>query len=77
MEEAAVMQEHTAYWDQHLREGTAIVFGLVADPKGGWGLALVRVADEAAVRALEAGDPAIRSKRGLRYEILPMPGAKF
>jgi len=29
----------------------------VADPKGGWGLAVVRVANEAAVHALEAGDP--------------------
>jgi hypothetical protein len=35
------------------------------------------VADEAAVHALEAGDPAIQSKRGFRYEILPMPGAKL
>jgi len=25
---------------------------------------------------LEAGDPAIQSKRGFRYEVLPMPGAK-
>jgi hypothetical protein len=38
------MQEHVAYWDKHLREGTAFVFG---------------------------------SKRGFRYEILPMPGAKL
>jgi hypothetical protein len=60
-----------------LHEGTAIVFGSVADPKGGWGLGVVRVADEAAVHALEAGDPAIQSKRGFHYEILPMPGAKF
>jgi hypothetical protein len=29
-----------------------------------------------AVRMLEAGDPAIQSKRGFRYEVLPMPGAK-
>ncbi|HXN88992.1 MAG TPA: hypothetical protein VN890_06535 [Methylocella sp.] len=43
-EETAVMQEHVAYWDKHLREGTAIVFG---------------------------------SKRGFRYEIFPMLGAKF
>jgi uncharacterized protein YndB with AHSA1/START domain len=75
--EAAVMQEHVAYWDKHVREGTAIVFGPVADPSGAWGLGVVRVADEAAVHALEAGDPAIQSKRGFRYEILPMPGAKL
>jgi uncharacterized protein len=60
-----------------LQEGTAIVFRPVADPKGGWGLAVVRVADEAAVRLFEAGDPAIRSKRGFHYEVLPMLRAKF
>jgi hypothetical protein len=48
-----------------------------ADPKGAWGVGIVWTADEAAVHALEATDPAIRSKRGFRYEILPMPGAKF
>jgi len=31
----------------------------------------------AAVRALEAGDPAIQSKRGFRYEVLSMLRAKF
>jgi hypothetical protein len=31
----------------------------------------------AAVRVFEAGDPTIRSKRGFRYEILPMIRAKF
>jgi uncharacterized protein YciI len=60
-----------------LHEGTAIVFGPVADPKGAWGVGIVRAADEAAVHALEASDPAIQSKRGFRYEVLPMPSAKF
>jgi uncharacterized protein YndB with AHSA1/START domain len=76
-EEAAVMKEHMAYWEKRLHEGTAIVFGPVADPKGAWGLGVVRMADEAAVRVFEASDPAIQSKRGFRYEILPMPSAKF
>ena len=76
-EEGAVMTDHVAYWVNRLHEGTAIVFGPVADPRGTWGMGVVRVADEAAVRMLEASDPAIRSKRGFRYEIFPMPGAKF
>ena len=76
-EEAAVMTDRVAYWVNRLHEGTAIVFGPVADPKGAWGMGVVRVADEAAVRMLEASDPAIRSKRGFRYEIFQMPGAKF
>jgi hypothetical protein len=68
---------HAAYWADRLQEGRRSFFGPVADPKGGWGLAVVRVADEAAVHALEAGDPAIQSERGFHYEILPIPGAKF
>jgi uncharacterized protein YndB with AHSA1/START domain/uncharacterized protein YciI len=76
-EERAFMTAHLAYWTEHLHAGTAIVFGPVADPKGTWGVAVVRVPDEAAVHALEAGDPAIRAERGLRYEILPMPRAVF
>ena len=71
------MTDHVAYWVNRLHEGTAIVFGPVADPKGAWGMGVVRVADEAAVRMLEASDPAIRSKRGFRYEVLPMLHAAF
>jgi uncharacterized protein YciI len=71
-EEAAVMQEHVAYWTDHLNRGHAIVFGPVADPKGPWGLGVVRVADEDQLRAMEAQDPAIRSGKGFRYEVLPM-----
>jgi len=71
------MRDHAAYWDKHLHEGTAIVFGLVADPKGAWGVGIVRAVDEATIRAFEASDPAIRSKRGFRYEVLPMLRAVF
>jgi uncharacterized protein YndB with AHSA1/START domain len=71
-EEAALMREHGAYWRGHLERGAAIVFGPVADPKGPWGLGVVRVADEAELRAFEAGDPVIRAERGFRYEALPM-----
>ena len=50
-----------------------MAFGPVADPKGGWGLGVLRVSDEAELRALEAADPAIRANIGMRYEALPMP----
>ena len=72
--ERGVMQNHVAYWTGHLNTGTAIVFGPVADPAGDWGVGIIAVEDEDAVRALEAADPAIRSGLGFRYEILPMPG---
>jgi hypothetical protein len=75
-EEGAVMGEHVDYWQGRLEAGEAIVFGPVADPKGAWGLGVVRVADETAVRAFEAGDPAVR-KLGMHYEVLPMMTAVF
>lgn len=76
-DERKVMQDHVVYWQQKLAEGTAIAFGPVADPKGSWGVGIVRASDEAAVRAFEAKDPAIASERGFRYEILPMPSALY
>ncbi len=75
-EERAVMGEHGAYWRRRLDAGEVIVFGPVADPKGAWGLGVVRAADEAGVRAFEAEDPAGR-RLGMRYEILPMVTAVF
>jgi uncharacterized protein YndB with AHSA1/START domain len=76
-EEKAVMQEHAAYWTRHLQEGNVVVFGPVGDPKGPWGMGVIRAADEAAVRAFEAGDPAIRAERGFKYEEMPMLSAVF
>jgi hypothetical protein len=37
-------------------EGIAIVFGLVLDPKGPWGIGIVEVADEADAHALGTYD---------------------
>ncbi len=69
-EEAAVMRDHAAYWTDALKRGAAVVFGPVADPAGSSGLGVVRAKDEAEMRAFEAGDPAIRSGRGFRHEVL-------
>jgi uncharacterized protein YndB with AHSA1/START domain len=71
--EARVMQEHVGYWTQKADQGVALVFGPVADPNGAWGVGIIAVDDEAQVDALRAGDPAIRSGLGFRYEVLPMP----
>jgi uncharacterized protein len=72
--EAGVMERHAAYWAQQLANGTAVVFGPVADPAGNWGLAVVEADTEADARALRDADPAITS--GLAtVEILPMPVA--
>lgn len=71
-EERALMGEHAAYWSRHMAEGKVVIFGPVLDPKGVWGLGLVRVRDEAEAIALTEADPVILAKRGFSYERLPM-----
>lgn len=70
--ERRVMGEHVAYWTKMLEEGVAIVFGPVAEAGSAWGLGVVRVADESALKAMTDNDPAIRSGIGLSYQTLPM-----
>ena len=71
-EEREIMQKHAGYWKKLLDEGVAVVFGPVGDPQGAWGLGVVRVPSEEKLGELRDGDPAIQSKRGFRYESLPM-----
>lgn len=71
-DERAVMAAHATYWQKLLAEGTALAFGPVADPTGGWGLGIVRAPDEAALAQLTSADPAITSGRGFRTEALPI-----
>lgn len=73
--EDKAMQEHSAYWAELSREGTAVVYGPVIDPEGSWGLALVRVSDESASRALAILDPVIVADLGFHYDVLPMARA--
>ena len=70
--EREVMREHVQYWEKLLGEGTAVAFGPVGDPSGGWGVGIVEVDDPGAVNALIASDPAKRSGLEFRYEVLPM-----
>ena len=76
-DERAAMQEHGMYWRGKLAEGVAIAFGPVADPKGPWGLGVVRARDEAEIASFEAEDPAPKKIPGMRYEVLPMLAAVF
>jgi uncharacterized protein YndB with AHSA1/START domain len=75
--ERAVMEEHTRYWSGKLAEGTALLFGPVLDPAGGWGVGVIRVNDDVQLQTLQREDPAIRSGIGFRYEALPMPQVIF
>jgi YCII-related domain len=71
-EEADMMKRHAAYWTDLLQRGTAVVFGPVGDPKGVWGVGIVRAGNTEEVNALRDGDPVMTSKIGFQYEILPM-----
>ncbi len=73
--EGKVMQDHAAYWKKLAKQGTAIVFGPVADPKGVWGVGILKVENEAEVQSLTANDPVMRAAMGATYEILPMLSA--
>jgi uncharacterized protein YciI len=71
-EERATMAEHVAYWKRYVDDGRVIIYGPVADPKGGWGLAIIRAGSADEVLALGADDPA----RGLgTFGVFPMPRA--
>jgi uncharacterized protein YndB with AHSA1/START domain len=72
-EEIAMMHRHIAYWRPLMAAGKVLALGPVDDPKGSWGLALMRVETEAELLALQAHDPAVLG--GLTYENLPMARA--
>jgi uncharacterized protein YndB with AHSA1/START domain len=71
--ERRVMMEHVVYWQGHTNANVVIAYGPVADPNGGWGVAIVEVADRARVEKLTSEDPVMLQKLGARYEIFPMP----
>lgn len=68
-DERAVMQQHVAYWGPYVADGTVIVLGPVMDPKGGYGVAVVRVDSDEHLEELISKDPA----NGMNsYEVYPM-----
>ena len=75
--ERRAMTEHVGYWTGHADRGLVTAFGAVADPNGGWGVAIAHVDDDADIQKLTSEDPAIRHAIGMRYEILPMPSVVF
>jgi uncharacterized protein YciI len=76
-DERGIMQAHVGYWTGKVTTGNALVFGPVADPKGGYGIGIVKVADRAEMEALRDADPAMQSGIGFSYDILAMPRVVF
>lgn len=68
-QERNIMVQHVEYWKQYVEDGSVIVLGPVMDPKGGYGVSVVRVDDEEKLKHMIDNDPA----NGLNsYECYPM-----
>lgn len=71
--EGKLMQEHSAYWRDLMKKGLVVAFGPVADPKGGYGIAIVQLQDNSDANTLGANDPVIKANAGFNFEAHPMP----
>jgi hypothetical protein len=72
-QEAAAMQAHAQYWKERAKENIPLAVGLVADPKGFYGVGILEVSDETQLKELLDHDPAITAGVGLHYEWYPIP----
>ncbi|MDR3754457.1 MAG: YciI family protein [Terracidiphilus sp.] len=69
--EQALMDQHFVYWKDLNQKGVCLFGGPVLDPKGVYGILVVRAATEDEARALGNGDPA--AKGGLiKIEVAEM-----
>ncbi len=59
--ETTIMEQHAAYWTALFEEGRVVVFGVVIDQGGAWGLAVVEAQAEDDVRAMASDDPAVKT----------------
>lgn len=58
--EQALMQRHFVYWKDLNQKGVCLFGGPVLDPKGVYGILVVKAATEDEARALGAGDPSVK-----------------
>lgn len=72
-EERELMRSHSVYWVGQIKQGKALVVGPVADPKGAFGVGIIRLEDGSDPAALVNNDPAILANNGFTWEIHPMP----
>lgn len=71
--EGALMREHVTYWHALMQQGHVVAFGPVADPRGAYGMGIIRLADGTDPTSLGANDPTIRADVGFTFEVHPMP----
>ncbi len=73
-DETLLMRAHREYWMPRVETGVVIAMGPVADPAGGYGVAIIEAVSEAALEAMLRADPVIAAGRGFAYENMIMPG---
>jgi uncharacterized protein len=71
-DERLLMRAHREYWTPRVETGVVVAMGPVADPEGGYGVAIVEAASETALDAMLAADPVIAAGCGFAYESRPM-----
>jgi uncharacterized protein YciI len=72
-EERALMGAHSRYWRPYVEVGRVAAIGAVADPAGGWGVAIIEADSREEVEALQARDPVVLAQRGFSYQTFFMP----
>jgi len=71
--EGQLMQQHVAYWRGFMESGNVLAFGPVADPKGTFGIGILRLDDGTDAQSLASNDPVVAAGVGFQCEIHPMP----
>ncbi|HVC28646.1 MAG TPA: YciI family protein [Gammaproteobacteria bacterium] len=71
--ETQLMQAHAMYWRGLMAKGMVLAFGPVADPKGSFGIAVVRLEEGVDEQLLAANDPINKADIGFHFNIFPMP----
>jgi uncharacterized protein len=67
-DELLLMRAHREYWTPRVETGVVVAMGPVADPDGGYGIAIIEAPSEAALEAMQGADPVIAAGRGFAYE---------
>ena len=70
--EAQLMQDHGTYWRGLMGRRLAVVFGLVSDPAGAYGIGVAELEDDADPHALANDDPTIKANVGFHFDIHPI-----
>jgi uncharacterized protein len=71
--DTALMRAHREYWTPRVETGVVVVMGPVADPSGGYGVAIIEASSWAALEAMQASDPVIEAGCGFSYDNHLMP----